>query len=176
LTFAIAVAWDRQHIGLLQRLFTACLVVCLTAEVARSVPEMIRAHTEPTPHLSDAKAVADIVGTNDWIVLDFDEVSTLWTTVYGERVNSLLLPASNAAEATRWLREAKNATRALGHGRLYFLGVLQATRVQWDPFLGARVKIPYELMDEYRIGTTLVRRMSTGDPPIELRQYTPPSQ
>ena len=175
-SFAIAVAWDRDPRDHLHRVFAACLVACLVVETARNVPAMIRDHTEPTPHLDDARAVAQIVGPDDWVVLDFDEVSTLWASIYGDRVKWLLVPSSNTSEITRWLDEAKNATRAPGHGRLFFLGVLQASREHWDPFLGARVKIPYELMDEYRKGTTLVRRVSTGDPPIELRQYMPPSQ
>jgi hypothetical protein len=175
-SFAIAVAWDRDLSGRLHVLFSACLLVCLAAEAARSLPSMIREHSQATPHLDDARAVAQIVGPDDWVVLDFDEVSTLWTTIYGTRIKSLLFPSSNTAEITRWLAEAKSATRSPGHGRLFFLGILQAGRAQWDPFLGARLKIPYELMDEYRKGSTLVRRMSTGDPPVELRQYAPASQ
>jgi hypothetical protein len=176
LSFAIAVAWDRDRNDHLHRVFTACLAACLVAETARNVPAMIRDHTKPTPCLADARAVAEIVAQDDWVMLDFDNVSTLWTTIYGEKIKSLTLPASTAVEATEWLEKAKAATRTPGHGRLFFVGVLQASRAQWDPFLGARVKIPYELMDEYRKESTLVRRMSTTDPPIELRQYAPLSQ
>ena len=175
-SFAIAIAWDRDRRDHWHRVFTACLAACLIVEAARNVPTMIRDHTEPTPHLDDARAVAQIVGPDDWVVVDFDEVSTLWATIYGDRIKWLLVPSSNTSEITRWLDDAKKATRTPEHGRLFFLGVLQASRTQWDSFLGARVKIPYELMDEYRRGSALVRRMSIGDPPIELRQYVPSSQ
>jgi hypothetical protein len=171
LVFLVAVAWGLRSLPpRAQHALTACLLICLVVEVARSMPSVIREHANPTPHLDDAAEVARIVGPEDRIVLDFDETSSLWDTIWGNGRMKLMLPSSNVAEATEWLQQAKAETRA-GHGRLFFLGLLETPKAQWDPFMGARVKIPYEFLDEYRKGSVLVKPIKEGDPPEELRQF-----
>lgn len=173
LSFGAAVAWDRGKLPpLVHRIFTACLLVCLGTEAARNLPFIIREHTTPTPHLKEAAEVGELVRPDDWVVNDFDETSALWSEIWGYQNKTLTLPASTVAEATQWLSLANTEVRA-GHGRLFFLGLLEAPRAQWDPFMGARVKIPYEFLDVYRRETVTVKRLGTGDPPMELRQYVP---
>jgi len=176
LAFLVAVAWGLRSLQpRAQHALTACLLICLALEVVRSMPNVVREHANPTPHLDDAAEVARMVGPEDRIVLDFDETSSLWDTIWGNGRMKLMLPSSNVAAATKWLDQAKAETRA-GHGRLFFLGLLETTKDQWDPFMGARVKIPYEFLDEYRKGSITVKQIKEGDPPEELRQFIPPPQ
>jgi len=176
LAIAVAVPWGLRSLpARAQWALTTCLLICLAVEAVRNLPEVIREHTNPTPYLDDAAAVAQIVAPGDRIVLDFDETSTLWYSFWGNGRIKLLLPASNVAEATEWLDRAKAETRA-GHGRLFFLGLLQIPKALWDPFMGARVKIPYSFLDEYREKTVLLRRLKEGNPQTELRQFIPPPQ
>jgi len=169
--FAVAAGWARGRLTQgRRRLLTACLFVCLLAEIARSAPFLVRTHVEPTPHLAEAAALSKIVMPEDWVVLDFDDVSTLWQTIWGEHANCLLFPASNVTSAGEWLERAKAASRA-GHGRLLFVEILQKSRAEWDPFLGARVKIPFDFLSEYR--KRAMPLQAPGGPPVHVWQYTP---
>jgi len=171
--FAVTAGWALGRLtGAPARVLTACLLVCLLAEVARSAPFLVRVHSEPSPHLAEAAAVAKVVAPDDWVVLDFDDVSTLWEAIWGEHTNTLLLPASDRATASQWLEKAKAASRA-GRGRLVFVGLLGIGRAQWDVFLGARVGIPYEFLDEYRKGAKPLQ--APEGPPIQVWQYMPDS-
>lgn len=117
------------------RLLTALLLVSISVEVAVNVPRLIAAHTQPTPHLEEARAFAANVGPNDSVVLDFDEVSSLWLAIWGQKSNTLMLPSSNLSQASAWLSQAKTLCR-VRNGRILFVGVLQHHRADWDAFLG----------------------------------------
>jgi len=156
------------------KLLTACLLVWVLAEIARNVPVMVRDHINATPHLEDAAEVAGMIGPDDWVVLDFDDVSTLWQSIWGYNAKSLLLPASTLTSASQWLDRAKASCRER-RGRILFIGVLQQSRATWDAFLGSRVGIPFEFLDDYRKRATLLKRLNKSGSPVEVWQFTPAS-
>lgn len=173
LIFAVSIGWRPGLLGpVAHRVLTACLLICMTAEIARNVPALVRDHIEPTPHLDDAREVAGIVSPDDWVVADFDDVSQLWMAFWGYNAKVLLLPASTRTKAGQWLDDAKASCRQ-GRGRIVFIAVLQTSRATWDDFLGSRVRIPYESLAEYRERATLLKRFDKQGPPIEVWQFTP---
>ena len=154
------------------KVLTSCLLICVTAEIATNVPALVRDHVEPTPYLDEAREVAATLGPDDWVVADFDEISQLWMAFWGYNANVLLLPASTRTEAGQWLENAKASCRQ-GRGRIVFINVLHMTRSSWDNFMGARVRIPFELLAEYRERGQLLKRLNRYGPTIEVWQFTP---
>jgi hypothetical protein len=174
LIFAATVGWrpGLAGSGAAYKVLTACLLICMTAEIATNVPNLFRDHVEPTPYLDEAGEVAATLSPDDWIVADFDEISQLWMAFWGYKANVLLLPASTRTEASQWLEKAKASCRQ-GRGRIVFLNVLHMSRRTWDDFIGARVQIAYELLDEYRERGTLLKSFNRYGPTIEVWQFTP---
>lgn len=137
-----------------------------------TLPEAIERCRTPTPYLLEAKAVSQIVGSRDWVVAGFDDISILWITFWGHDSRYLLLPSSNATEATNWLDSARRNCERTG-GRILFIGVLDQDRRSWDAFLGNRVGIPFSLLDLYRMRATTLVNFTFRKGTATLRGYGP---
>lgn len=157
-----------------QTLLPALLVGLLIIEIGINVPRMVRSHAAATPHLLEAEELNGLVGPRDWVVLDFDDVSSLWLAVWGQNAKVLLLPSSTPARARDWLSSAKQDCEQ-GDAKMLFVGVLDQDREAWDAFLGSRVGIPFGLLDEYRTHATVLKRYPVGKGTITVRQYKPTS-
>jgi hypothetical protein len=153
-----------------RKVLTTLLIVVLGTEIAVNLPPAFRSHLMATPHLADAEDVNRLIEPRDWIMLDFDNVSVLWLSFWGQNSKSLLLPASTTALATEWLTSAKQANQQNG-ARLLFIGVLDEDRKTWDAFLGHRVGIPFDLLDEYRTHTTVIRKYVSDHGTTTIREY-----
>lgn len=126
----------------------------------------------PTPHLDSASALAALVKREDAIVLEFDSISMLWLAIYGHGARALVLPASNAREASEWLTESLALCRETG-GKLYFVGILDVPKDRFETFLGQRIGIPYELLDRQRREARLVRTFPYGEGFISVHEVDP---
>jgi hypothetical protein len=154
-----------------RRQLLGALILCLLiAQLGINVPTMVESHADATPHLSDAEDLSKRVGTGDWVVLDFDDVSALWFAFWGHDKNVLLLPASTITQAKEWLSSSKQEC-ANGKARIFFVGVLDQDRKTWDAFLGERVGIPYSLFDEYRTHARVLTRYPFEKSVVTLREY-----
>jgi len=135
---------------------TAVLIVVLATNLAWAVP----AHRRETPFLAEARRVAELTTDRDLVVHDWDEISVLYTAVWGlsPRRHQLDFPATAIQEregvGAVLIREAA-AARERG-GRVYFLGVLDQTKASWDVLLGGRAGVPYASLDLYRQGSLAV--------------------
>jgi hypothetical protein len=141
-------------------------------QAAVNVPSMLRNHAAATPYLSEAEGLNQLMTPRDWIILDFDDVSSLWWAVWGYEAKSLLLPASTAENAKKWLDAARQDCER-SDARMLFVGVLDHDRRTWDGFLGTRVGIPFEMLDEYRTHSTVLKSYSGRSGTIVVRQYRP---
>jgi hypothetical protein len=146
------------------------LVMCFIAsEAVVNLVWAISAHRSPTKGIEESLIVADVVKPNDFVVLNFDQVSTLYFTFWGSAQNSLLLPASRPELASSRLTRAINETRETG-GHVYFLSVLDMSEEAWTAFLGNRVGIPYHSFDSYRSKSTVVHSFQLDGQTITLRR------
>jgi hypothetical protein len=103
-------------------------------------------------------------------MLNFDPVSELWQAFWGQDSKTLMLPSSTAAEADAWLAAAKQECLQ-NNGRILFVGVLDEDRQQWDDFLGRRIGIPFNLLDDYRARAIVLRKYAVGRNSLTLRAY-----
>jgi hypothetical protein len=139
-----------------RRAITSCLVVILAAEMTSNMPRAIDDHVRQTAHLDQARDFAGIAGPNDSVVLDFDDVSSLWLAFWGHNAKYLLLPASKKETARIWLANAERDT-AEHEGAIFFVSALDQSRNTLDAFWGPHVGIRYEILDKYRRCATIVR-------------------
>jgi len=132
----------------------------------------IPAHRNPTKGVKESLIIADVVKPNDFVVLNFDQISILYLTFWGSAENSLLLPASGPELASNQLARAIKETRETG-GHVYFLSVLDMSEETWTAFLGNRVGIPYHSFDPYRSKSTVVRSFDLDGQAITLQMLQP---
>jgi hypothetical protein len=141
----------------LWRIAGASAVVAVTVtNLVSAVP----AHRRETPFLVEARRVAELTTDRDLVVHDWDEISVLYTAVWGlsPRRHQIDFPSTA-------IREGKNTGALLARevaaardrgGRVYFLGVLDQTRASWDVLLGGRAGVPYATLDLYRQGSRVI--------------------
>lgn len=153
-----------------RKILTALLVLVLATEGVVNFPLIVRDHTRATPYLSEATDLRSAIAPNDWVVLDFDDISALWLGFWGRHANSLMLPASNAEAASQWLAQAKRAAQQSA-AKIVFVGVLDQDPQTWNLFLGNRVGIPYTLLDEYRGRATVLRAYGYANGRLTVRSF-----
>ncbi len=146
---------------------TILLGFMIGVELLQNAPAMLRQHRSPTPSLAGAEQLREWLRPGDRVVLDFDEVSTLWLALLRDHQEVLMLPSSDVRAATQWLE----APGPSGGGRLVFVSVLDHDRAVWDQFLGRRVGIPFELLETYRRGAVTIGRVQGRGGPISVRVY-----
>jgi hypothetical protein len=156
-----------------QRL-TLGLMVLVIVEGAVNIPIAVEDHAREMPQTAEARDLEAIVASRDAVVLDFDDVSTLWSSIWGYGRNYLLLPASSRSVAAAWLSQAETKEAANG-GDLLFVAVLDEDRTAWDAFLGRATGISYAEFECYRQNSVIRRRYPHSEGFIIVRQLTLPS-
>jgi hypothetical protein len=124
-----------------------------------------------TMGLKEAINVGSFVTPKDAIVLDFDEVSSLYLAYSGNE-NAVLLPSMHLEDAQRALAVQLQRCRQ-NHGELFFLGILDQTEPTWKLFMQARMGIPYSILDQYRSESRTVETFQINGRPLTLRVYEP---
>jgi hypothetical protein len=157
-----------------QRMLTTGLAVLVIVEGAVNIPRAVNDHVHETAHISEARDLAAIVTSRDSVVLDFDDVSTLWSAIWGYGKDSLLLPASTRSEAAEWLSKVETNETA-NAGALFFVAVLDEDQAAWDAFLGRATGILYVDFECYRRKSVIVRRYPSSNGSLTVRQLTFPS-
>ncbi len=147
------------------------VVVIIALEVCINLPRVVFAHIEPTRCLDDASKAAELIGSHDKVVTDFDPVSLLWMALYdNEPSRTLLFPATPASASLtrldRWTWECKRSGC-----RIMFVALLEQPRDVWDAFLEKRLKVHYGTFDRYRHSSQSIERFSCENG--SLRVYEP---
>jgi hypothetical protein len=155
---ALAVTWlpSRPKRTAWRAAGAAALVAVLAVNLAWAVPM----HRRETPYLAAARQVADLVEDRDLVVHEWDGISVLYSSIWGwsrerHRFDFPTEAVQRGAAAREALDQAVDAARARG-GRVYFLGILDMPRSQWDVFLGDRAGLPYDSLAPYRAGARTV--------------------
>ncbi len=169
--FLLAVLYHTSSSGIRRRAVTIVALNFIALEGTCNLAWAIQAHRRPTEGVAEARVIADIVKPSDLIVLNFDELSTLYSTLWGSPQNSLLLPASTLAQASSRIDQQIREAGATG-GSIYFLSVLDMPEEAWMHFLGNRVGIPYKSFDLFRREASIVEVFKIDNTPITLRKLT----
>lgn len=140
-------------------------------EIPTNLYRAIGDSSSVTTGLKEALDVGSLVTPNDAIVLDFDEVSSLYLAYSGNE-NAVLLPSMHLEDARRALAVQLQRCRQ-NHGRLFFLGILDQTEPTWKLFMEARMGIPYSILDQYRSESRTVETFQINGRPLTLRVYEP---
>ena len=132
----------------------------------------IPAHFRDTPYLAEARQVSRIAAERDLVVLEWDQISVLYGTLWGwsPRRHRLDFPTTSLAlgDGVRAeLDRQVDATWKRG-GRVYFVGVLDESPAAWNVVLGGRAGVPYESLAPYRAGARIVASLPYRDAVIHL--------
>jgi hypothetical protein len=105
-----------------------------------------------TPYLDEARRVNGVLREDDLVVYGWDGISVVYSSLYGFGRPQICLPS---AAHERGLGVIDDLRQRIGHAdsqghRVFFLGVLDVSEAAWQPFLGARLGVPFHAMDEFR--------------------------
>jgi len=131
------------------------MVGCMTlvfVEVLSNCFWVIPNFGHETPYLHEAQKVDEMLRSDDLLIYEWDGVSILYVSLYGFGRPQLGLPGAaqeRGAAVIDDLREMIRRAETRG-GRVYFLGVMDHTEASWQPFLGARLGVPFHALDEFR--------------------------
>ena len=165
---AVCFAVQRENSGsgwLLEIVATIFLIV----EASTNMVGLVRDHFTETQGIQQASQVAATIRPQDAVVVDFDDISSLYYALWGMRGNALVLPASTPADAASWMKTALENCRHSG-GSLYFLGILDQSETLWNQFLAKRVGISYESFAEYRARAQVVETFHLRNNVLTLRR------
>jgi hypothetical protein len=172
---AVAFAWRFSDQESWRRRWLAMgLSAIVIAEAAVNIPHAVYDHVHETAHLNEARAFAARITPQDSVVIDFDSISMLWLAIWGYGEDCLTLPASTQSETAAWLANMEESQRTR-KGKLFFIGVLDHDRKDWDAFLGGSVGIPYNEFDCYRQKAVPVSRYSYFHNFVTIRELDAPS-
>jgi hypothetical protein len=139
------------------------VVVILTVGFVRA----LESSRSSPPCLAAARHLDEILRSSDLLVAEWEPVSVLYSSFWGDGAKRFDLPTSATENGTKTLLlldDEISRTRASG-GRVYFLGVLDMPEVSWKPFLADKCHLPYHSLDGMRRCAKPVARLrcSNGD-------------
>ncbi|HEX4965336.1 MAG TPA: hypothetical protein VF173_31290 [Thermoanaerobaculia bacterium] len=138
------------------RIAAALLLVLVVLNLAWALP----AHRGRTPYLAEARTIAGIATERDLVVLDWDQISVLYGTVWGwsPRRHQLDFPSAALTLKGGVRPELDRQVEAAWRrgGRVYFVGVLDQPKAEWDVLLAGRGGVPYEILAPYRRGAQAI--------------------
>jgi hypothetical protein len=149
----------------LRRLVVAGAAATLLVNIGAAV----ESGRQPTPWLHAAETVFSATRDGSLVVVDFDEVSQLYG-MFKRPSEVLVLPAD--PRGWRESLDSAVAEAADGGRPVYFLGVLDQSRGDWDAFLGSKVRIPFETFDRYRRESTVVHGCTVNGVQVTLRRWS----
>jgi hypothetical protein len=168
---AVALRVRRQDMQNPFQLPTVIAMLFLVGVLSNSVWAVQR-HRYQTPGMQEARIVAERVGSKDLVVGGWDNVSILYGDIWardGQYMDFTSEAVSYGRRATTHLREAILKTVQTG-GRVYFLGVVDVPKHDWDSYLGSKCGVPYSDMDFYRAHSNVLGKLQSGWAEISFSQ------
>lgn len=171
-TFLAALALARLPAPRWRPAWTAAALAATAAIAAVNLARAVPAHLRPTPWLDEARQIAERTAPRDLVVHEWDSISVLYGTFWGWSPDRHRFDfPTTAVERGPGAREALD--RAVLEawqrgGRVWFIGVLDQPRDQWDVFLGNTVGVPYETLAPYRAGARPAGTLPYRKAPIQL--------
>lgn len=174
LAFLLVLAFTamNQDVGIHTSVLRVTAVLLLAGTCANLV-WVVRSHLREPYEFSEAQRLAGLVGNRDLIVGEWDQISTLYGSLWAADDRFISFPTeavTNGIGVMPHLRDAVSSTERNGGG-VYFLGVLDLPKPSWDAFLGSRCGVPYSEMDSYRAHSRVRATFMTREGEVSLRQF-----
>jgi hypothetical protein len=168
---ALALSVIRQETQKLFQLYKIVAALFLAGVLSNSV-WAVQGHRNQTPGMQEAQMVAETVGKGDMVVGGWNNVSILYGDIWageGQYMDFTSEAVSYGRGATTHLREAVLKTQRKG-GRVYFLGVVDVPKQDWDSYLGSKCGVPFSDMDFYRAHSNVLGKLESGSAEISFSQ------
>jgi hypothetical protein len=151
----------------------ALVVLELVSNSCWVIPNLNR----ETPYLREARLVDEILRSNDLLISEWDGVSQLYGALYGFGRPQLCLPTAAHERGALVLDDLREMVRQAEsrRARVFFLGVMDHTEASWKAFLGARLHVPYQALDEFRLRCRPVATFQVNGKDLTLQLLEPPS-
>jgi len=169
-TIALAGKWQRTYLRRGVRITTASF---LLAGVFTNFLWAIPSHRVRGIYgMAQARQLASIVHKNDLMVGEWSPVPIIYQQLYaanGQYIDFTGQAAQKGEDAVRDLNQAICRTQQ-NDGHVYFVGLLDHSKAEWDGFLGSRCGVPYSAMNEYRSNSAVVAVLGAGADKIVVRR------
>lgn len=145
--------------------------------VAYNLSWAVHAREFKSYEFAQLSELEQLIGSQDFVVEDWNSLSLLYGLLQGNRGNSLSFideAVAHGAGAVSELDQNVARTRALG-GRVFFVGLLDLPKPTWDSFLDRRCGVKYEQLGRYREAAHLEARWVTRSGPVLLWELDPAS-
>jgi hypothetical protein len=146
-------------------------LVLLAVVISNSV-RAVNGHRHGTAGLQEAQQLAQNLGKEDFVVGDWDNMAILYGDIWSPEGQYLDFPWETilyGRSATAHLRDAVLKTREKG-GRVYFLGVVDESKQEWDAYIGSKCGVPFSDLDFYRRSSHVVTKFRINGAEISLSQ------
>jgi hypothetical protein len=146
--------------------------ILLLAGVLTNLAWSMQSHLAKPYEIAEAQRLAHLVGPRDLVVGEWEPVSTLYGSLWGDDDRFISFPTEAVTQGMGVMTHLREAiSRAQKNGaKVYFLAVLDLPKSNWDAFLGSRCGVPYAEMDFYRAHSRILAKFSTREGEISLRQ------
>jgi len=148
---AIALSVASKPVGAMRVGAWACAMLAV-AGLGINLHWTYRKHVNKIIEFEEAREAAQLIGKNDFVVGDWRSVGLLYGYLWAEPGQFISFPteaiAAREQVVDRLRAEAKETARK--SGKIYFFGILDVPKAEWDSFFGERCGIPYSDLEEYR--------------------------
>ena len=157
--------------------------ILFLAGVLANLAWSLEGHLTKPFEIEEAERLAHIVGPRDLVVGEWDAVSTLYGSLWGDDDRFISFPTEAVTEGMGVMTHVREAiSRAQQNdAKVYFLSLLDLTKPNWDGFLGSRCGVPYAELDFYRAHSRILATFRTRAGQVSLRELQldaalPPSE
>lgn len=154
LLFLISIAWSvaKKPAGA-WRVATWVFAAVTISGACISLHWTYKNHMNVPIEFEEAQQAAQVIGKNDFVVGEWRGVALLYGYLWAYPQHFLSFPSEAIVERERaldQLRETIKDTNAKS-GKVYFFGILDIPKKDWDPFFAQGCGIPYSALDDYRV-------------------------
>lgn len=154
-------------------LFAKIVSIVILAGLSANLVWVMRAHIWQPYEINEAQHLATMIGKNDLLVGDWDQISVLYGSLWAnddQFFSFSTMAEKTGADAGPLLQGMISETSRRG-GRVYFLGILDQPKATWDSYLGSRCGVPYSTLDVYREHSSVRATFKTRIGEIPLREF-----
>ncbi|HLH05641.1 MAG TPA: glycosyltransferase [Terriglobales bacterium] len=127
----------------------------------------------PWPNFDEANRVQSVIQPGDLVITDWSSVAVLYRQIWAGDAGSFDFTALACGESPHVLQEMQTriSEAQAGGGQIYFLGMLDLKKPDWDGFLGAHCQIPFENLQLYREQSQTVATFQSDGRTVSLRRF-----
>jgi len=161
LFFLIAIAWSvaKKPSGA-SRIAAGAFAALALFGACISLHWTYKHHVNEPIEFQEAENAAQLIGKNDFVVGEWRGVSLLYGYLWAYPQQYLSFPSEAIAEREHVMEELRDKIKQTeaSSGKVYFFGILDIPKKDWDPFFAQGCGIPYSALDEYRARAKVLAR------------------